>query len=225
MLIIDPGSCHNGKLKLAKELVKIGLDSGADMVKFQLLTEDQIKIDELTGKSTGNIPFPWVWMQEFLDQPVFASVFNEAGKQYLATLGIKTIKFAYSMQHMNPFIKAVNEERREYWDNPFKTVYRSCGVMDELKDWAKNLWCIPKYPVLYHPNFEYIFPVFQGFSSHCMGVEQEKRAIKYMKHEKIEPLLEIHMKGTWESDCPDYRFAKSPKEVEKICKAISRKTV
>lgn len=212
MIIAECGSCHDGDFKKAKTLVKIARDAGADACKFQLLEPVQLQ--------GGNIEFPWEWLPELMDEgiEVFASAFSMRGVGYMAECGCKSIKFAYSTQYLTPFIKAVNEERKEYMDNPFTTVYRSCGVMDEKKNWAKNLFCLPMYPVPYEINFEGLFPKFEGFSDHSMGTKQTIKAIKAGAK-----IVEVHMKSPWGSDCPDYRFAKTSKEVEKICKATSRK--
>jgi len=212
-IIGDPGSCHMGDKKKAKELVKIGADCGLDAVKFQLLTHK-----EAVG---GNIELDWDWLPELIELgellkiEVFASVFDQNGIKWLYNCGCKSIKFPYSKQ----FLKILCWEGLIVNGKPkkknvtFENVYRSSGVMDKQDPSVINLFCIPEYPVPYFINFSGFFPRFQGFSSHCMGMGEEMRAI-----EAGAQVLEVHFKGPWEADCPDALFAKSPDLLDKLCK-------
>jgi len=200
-IIGDPGSCHMGDLLRAKELVKIGADCGLDAVKFQLLT-----YKELTG---GNIELNWDWLPELIEYgkrfkiEVFASVFDTNGIDWLKECGCKSIKFPYSQQLLAS--SAV-----------FKNTYISSGIMDNQPKTATNLYCIPQYPVPFKCNFDGIFPQFDGFSSHCMGIEQELEAVKCGAK-----VLEVHFQGNWEAECPDGKFAKRPETLEKLVKALT----
>ena len=41
LVIAEAGVNHNGDIKLAKQLIDVAADSGADLVKFQTLNADQ----------------------------------------------------------------------------------------------------------------------------------------------------------------------------------------
>ncbi len=76
-----------------------------------------------------------------------------------------------------------------------------------------SLYCIPEYPVRYHVDFESIFPRFDGFSSHCLGIEQDMNAVSAGAQ-----VLEKHF--TLDRDdirCPDHNFALRPKMLEALC--------
>ena len=198
-LIVDPGSCHDGDLNKAKELVKIAYECGASACKFQLIGDKEIE--------RGNVLLPWEWMTELTetaDIEVFASVFSGSGADWLVGLGCQSIKFAHCEQMLY-------QEQCNHL--PFENIYLSSGVLNCQPKECINLFCIPEYPVLYDVNFDNIFPRFDGFSSHCMGIEQDKKAIdmgaKY---------IEKHIKGTWDSPCLDAKFAINPQQLEELVK-------
>lgn len=210
MIIVDPGSCHDGLMSKAKQLIHIAAGCGADKIKFQLLTDKQL--------GGGNILLPWHWMPELIEEgkknsiEVFASVFSKLGIAAIYK-HCNSIKFAYSQWDL-----AASVDKEVCF---FRNYYVSSDVLRGPMPGAINLFCVPQYPVVYKIEFEYIFPVFQGFSSHCLGIAQELRALQYMRHEVMDPLFEVHMKGTWESGCPDANFAKSPKQVEELCRKVN----
>ena len=229
-IILDPGSTHDGSIDKAKELIRIGAGSGADAIKWQLLGENETK--------AGNTLLPWAWLPELMDLgkslgvEVFASVFNRAGAEWLYKCGCASIKFAYS-QRLNLGWACDHKTVRSGLD--FKRIYVSCDVMHKpdmvMPDTQGNpivfdvtgasqfihLYCVPEYPVPYIVDFEGLFPRFQGFSSHCLGVEQEIRAVRAGAK-----YLEFHYQGSWSSPCPDARFAKPPKLTEQLVREIRR---
>jgi len=204
-IIGDPGSCHLGSLEKAKELVKIGAYSGLDAVKFQLLTSNETK--------NGNIGMDWDWLPELIDLgkslkvEVFASVFDKSGIEWLKHCGCESIKFSYSQ-------KSAFVERPD-----FRTVYVSCAPMTYKTPLVTNLYCIPEYPVRYMVDFEGLFPTFAGFSSHCLGIEQDIRAV-----EAGARVIEKHFQGNWDSPCPDGNFALKPNQLAELvrrCRATA----
>jgi N,N'-diacetyllegionaminate synthase len=217
---LDPGSTHNGDLHYARRLLEIAADIGADAIKFQLLSANEAK--------GGNLGMDWAWMPELIalgrDKriEVFASVFDRSGWDYLLQLGCKSAKLSYSQAHkldQYPHLA------------PLETVYVSQDGMSpalvlkparrgEVKPGPMRLvryYCIPEYPVQYMLDFEGLFPRFDGFSSHCLGMEQEVRAVQAgAKH------LEFHFMGDWASETPDGRFAKSPALAAKLIERVRR---
>jgi sialic acid synthase SpsE len=167
----------------------------------------------------------WEWFPEIITLgkrkgiEVFASVFDRSGWDYVMKCGCKSVKLSYSQANSLPLYPH---------QAPLKSVYVSQDIMSPAL--ALNpipvkgnrpemqlirLYCLPVYPVPYVVDFEGIFPRFHGFSSHCLGIEQEIRAVKAGAE-----VLEFHFQGDWVSDTPDGRFAKTPTMAEKICKAV-----
>lgn len=216
--IVDPGSTHDGDLHKARQLVEIAADVGSNACKFQLLTSAECQ--------GGNVPMDWEWLPELIELgnqkgiDVFASVFDRSGWDYLIHCKCKSAKLSYSQAHkldQYPHLP------------PLETVYISQDVMSPvpvLRPARKGdvkpspmrlirLWCLPIYPVPYVVNFDSVFPTFNGFSSHCMGIDQEIRAV-----EAGAKYLEFHVKGPWDSPTPDARFAKSPDLARKLIQRI-----
>ncbi len=204
-IICDPGSTHGGEKGKAEELIIIAAEAGAHAVKFQLLTQEQLK--------SGNIELPYKWLPDLIelgkryDIEVFASVFNMDGIKWLAKCGCDSIKFSYSQQHLAHTLSRLLEPQYQ-----FKTVYLSRDVMIAPIPQYVNLYCIPLYPVPYVIDFENIFPQFDGFSSHTLGIRQDIKAIDMGAQ-----VVEKHFQGNWVSDTPDGKFALRPEELRELC--------
>ena len=201
-IIAEAGSTHDGEKKKALELIEIAADCGADAIKFQLLTQKELK-------GTGNVELLWKWMPDLIEWgdrhniEVFASVFNEDGIKWLTHCGCKSIKFAYSQQEL------YYGPMRMKFDN----TYISCDVMNrQINADHIHLYCIPEYPVPYMVDFENIFPQFDGFSSHCLGIRQDMKAIDMGAQ-----YIEKHFQGSWHSPCPDAKFSIRPEELRELC--------
>ena len=202
-IILDPGSCHMGKLDYAKELIRLAVDVGANAIKFQLFKN-----------LPPNIELPYEWFTELvqygndLEIEVFASVFN------YESFGIvekccSSIKFSFS-QRYSDFIKFVDE------GSLIKNLYIS-GIIDTI--FPKNaikLYCIPQYPVPFIIDFEGIFPRFDGFSDHTLGFKQTIEAVR-----QGAKVIEKHFTLNYaDISCPDNNFALRPHELTKMVKAI-----
>jgi len=204
-IIAECGSCHDGEKKKALELIEIAKECGADAVKFQLLTDVEVK--------RGNIELNWSWFPDLMTHgdrlgiEVFASVFNIDGIKWLKKCGCKSIKFSYGRQQ-EAYLERVDPNSYNSFDN----IYVSTDVMGETLIHCINLYCIPLYPVPYIVDFENIFPKFDGFSSHTLGIQQDMKAIdmgaKY---------IEKHFQGSWNSQCPDAKFAIYAEELKDLC--------
>lgn len=203
LVIADPGSCHLGRKDLAKELIKTAKGCGADAIKFQLFKN-----------MPPNIPLPyhWVgWLKEFADNlkiELFASIWDIAGLRTLVKAGCTSVKFAYS-QRCNEGLYNLADQKG------IKTKYVSGDVYTVFNPTATKLYCIPEYPVAYTVNFEGIFPRFDGFSSHCLGISQDLEAIR-AGAKIIEKHIRLNYPGC--DNVPDGRFALRANEFYKLCK-------
>jgi len=208
-LILDPGSTHGGSFQKARELVHLAAEVKADGIKFQLLTEPQLK--------GGNIELSWDMCPYLIEHglqrgvEVFFSVFDEAGLKRVQEWGCKSVKFSYSMA-----------EKSLEWDvSFFETVYVSCDIMNEHKFTSQRklvkLYCVPEYPVRYNIDFEGLFHRFQGFSDHTLGIQQSLEAKRFGCG-----VLEKHFCLDEVVDCPDYRFSLKPKQLRELAKVLRR---
>jgi N-acetylneuraminate synthase len=151
-------------------------------------------------------------MGDKLGIEVFASVFNLDGARFLQKHNASAIKFAYSQAGL------LFDARVRDIAASIGTVYVSLGVMSQrppITDYI-SLYCIPEYPVKCQLDFEGIFPMFDGFSSHCLGIEQDLRAFDSGAN-----YLEKHFTlDRNDIDCPDHQFALKPRMLDKLCKAL-----
>lgn len=205
MLIADIGSCHMGKLTYAKEAIDIAIDSGVDVLKFQLFP------DTHQFTSTGNIP---------LDIDIFQKAYEYAeGKNFKITASV------FSQEALNtileydvPFVKLAYSQRKQGWwikqiATAGKKLMVSCDFLEapEHRD-SFRLMCISSYPVLYKVSFDHMFPWFDGFSSHCLGIEQDKNAVRWGAK-----IIEKHMTlDHSDVNCPDNLFALKPKQMGEL---------
>ena len=146
---------------------------------------------------------------------VLASVFSHKGVDFLGREGISSIKFPFSMVGL---FRSLSFETL----TKFSQIYVSTDTTYDLFriQRVSTLYCISEYPVRFHIDWEGIFPRFDGFSSHCLGIEQDVRAVQagakiIEKHFTLDS-RNIH--------CPDHQFALRPsrlKEFVQQCRSAS----
>jgi len=203
-LIAECGSTHMGKLSRILEAIHRCQDGGIDALKLQLFPNEA----------------PYVPTNIWLDPEIFVTAFNYAKKhsfqlsascfdqssyELLKTLNVPFIKLAYGKKEQFSWIADDGQER-----------IVSCDVMTDhlVPSYATKLYCIPEYPVRYEVAFDGLFPRFDGFSDHTMGIRQTVRAI-----EAGAKVIEKHVRlGYADETCPDARFAVTIEEFAKVRK-------
>lgn len=208
-IVADPGSTHNGSKTSAMRAIKVACACGADAVKFQLLNESLCR--------NGNVMLNWKWMPDLIREgerlavDVYASAFDWGGVDYLKDIGCKQIKFAFSQQQL----------RDDYPNSllaSFDKVHTSYSPID-ANPWRAGVsfvkyYCIPQYPVPFAPNFEGIFPRFDGFSDHTLSVNAAFVAVKCGAR-YIEKHITVERGPT-----PDSRFALLPDQFADMVQRI-----
>ena len=209
----DFGSCHLGRLNIAKELIRVAKECGLDAVKGQLWEKEK----------PPNIKLPFEWIGElkrYADEigiDIYFSVWGLKAIIEMRKVDIRSIKFAYSNQKELWWL-CEKSRNHEY----FNKIYCS---LDFLDDWPKNIekgkiikyWCIPQYPVPFEPDFYGKFERMDGFSDHTMGyhhaVQATRAGAKYIeKHFRLEDKMQ--------ETVPDGRFAIKPYELKDMVLAI-----
>lgn len=205
VIIVDPGSTHMGKLKYALEHIDRAADAGADVIKFQLFKNPK-------GYTGGNVELPLNWWPELEERAALkgikltASVFNQKMLSFLLKKKPEFIKLAYS------------KKDEAYWigrilDEDIKPIV-SCDVMTDrlIPRGCIKLYCIPEYPVRYEISFDGLFPRFDGFSDHSLGIRQTIKAIyagaRYIEKHTTLPHGDI--------TCPDHNFAVQYKDISAL---------
>lgn len=223
-LIVDIGSCHDGKPETAFGLIDAAADAGAWGVKGQLFPDRE----EFTR--TGNVPLPEDWIHRLVDRgrkrrcKVFFSSFGEPHEQerYLRLMwseGMRIAKFAFPHRYRHGLI---NQSL-----GSFEEVIVSMSPMDLwlfpdhprlTKLYCHSIHGEPVYPVESVLDFAAILPLgFDGVSLHTLGTDQMIRAINAGAK-----VLEVHMKlPDTPLRIPDARFALEPAQVAEIVRHVA----
>jgi N-acetylneuraminate synthase/N,N'-diacetyllegionaminate synthase len=202
--IIDIGSTHDGKEESCHSAINMAVEHGISDVKFQLLEPNQ--------SIGGNISIKPSWLSRIVQSGkdcnvnVFCSVWTEEAMKLCSGAGMKTIKFAYSMNGHRYLIKSAL--------GMFKEVIVSGDIMHRAPAGCIELFCLPFYPVYYQVSFEGLFPKFSGFSDHTLGISQTINAIA-----SGAKIIEKHVYQNESSKTPDRNFAISWDELRELREA------
>lgn len=209
-VIAELGSCHMGKFERLIEAIDICKEYGMEL-KLQLFPDTP-------PYTPTNIYLPQKMFYEAYQYAkdagvvLSASVFDKESFELLLDLRPKFIKFAYGKKDQAEQINVVLGSEIE--------CIVSCDVMTDSKvhSNATKLYCIPEYPVRYEVNFDELFPRFDGFSDHTLGLRQTKKAI-----EAGARIIEKHVRLGYEDEtCPDAMFAVNIRELGELLRGLRR---
>lgn len=210
-IIVDPGSCHYGKIDKAKKMIEVAAICGADAVKFQLFKSIQ---------EGQNICLPYEWMPQLVDLgeeyniEVFASVWDEEGMAMLLDCGCESIKFSYSERFSNRITKAIDMKFKNIYisdDRIFKRILVNFSSIPPVH--VQYLFCVPRYPNYFKVNMDGLFNVFDGFSDHSLGIEMACQAIS-----NGAKIIEKHFRLTDDiMSCPDSKIAITSDQLKNLC--------
>jgi sialic acid synthase SpsE len=198
-LILDFGSNHGNSIERVKEIITLCKEVNAEL-KFQIFKNKppNIALDMKIWDEAVRIC-------EGEGVKMFASVWDIYGINILAESGCQTVKFAYSMNDAAMLIEYAQQTVN------LETIV-STDIMGPTYQGCKHLYCIPLYPVQYEILFDGLFPRFDGFSDHSIGISQSMYAVM-----QDAAIIEKHV--TTEAndvDCPDAKFAIKPSQVRKL---------
>lgn len=203
-IIAELGSCHMGKPERIKEAVDICKDLNLEL-KLQLFPDEAPYVP-----TNIHLPIP-----DFLTALIHAekqgvklsaSCFDPVSFLVLKNCSVDWIKFAYSKKNQVEWISETIALGKE--------AIVSCDVMTDhfVPKEATKLYCIPEYPVRYHVAFDKLFPRFDGFSDHTLGIRQTQNAI-----DAGAQIIEKHVRLGYEDEtCPDAFFAVNIRDLEKL---------
>ncbi|UFJ43262.1 N-acetylneuraminate synthase [Brevibacillus humidisoli] len=238
-IIAEAGSNHNQDKQLAKELIDVAAEAGADAVKFQTFSADKLyskKAPRFTYLKDANvyeliksIELPREWQQELADyarakQIMFMSTpFDTEAVDQLDAIGVEAFKMAS--------FELVDLELLAYTAQKQKPVIISTG-MATLGDIEDALYAIRKTGneqiILLHCNSLYPTPehvvnlraietmkrAFQlpvGFSDHTLGTVIPTAAAARGAH-----VIEKHFTLDRQLAGPDHQFALEPDELKQM---------
>jgi hypothetical protein len=204
-VIAEIGSTHGNSRQYLTHAAEVCARLGA-WLKIQVFEQNSPQC------KNGNIAISEVMLGHVSDEcmrlgvPLVGSFWNE---QCMA----KTLlfcdhgKIAYSARKNTGLINAALAAG-------FDELFVSGQHLDQPVTGAKELLCIPEYPVYYQVCFDGVFERFGGFSDHTIGVSQSKRAIAAGAE-----YIEKHVAFAGAAACPDTSFSISESELKTICGA------
>ncbi len=169
-IIAEIGINHNGSIDIAKELINVAVDAGADAVKFQKRTVDLVYTRDFLDSHRES---PWGTTQraqkeglEFnydqyleIDQYCksksihwFASAWDLESQKFLARFNLPYNKIASAMLPYTPLLETVASERKHTF---ISTGMSSIGSVDRAVDIFRKancsfelMHCVSTYPML-----------------------------------------------------------------------------
>lgn len=243
-VIAEAGSNHNGDLEIAKKLIDMAADAGADAVKFQtfraedLYVEDSGEVEYLDDERSiyeiiENMEMPFDWISELYkysheqDIEFMSTPFDERSAKELEEYVPAWKVASYTSSHI-PFL--------EHLARTEKPIIMSTGAheLDEVAESVSALrnsgvsdlvllQCVAAYPTpLSEINVRVIetlqdkFDVLAGLSDHTLDPVTAPSAAVALGASVVEKhiTLDKSMEG------PDHQFALEPDELNQMVSAI-----
>lgn len=168
-VIAEIGINHNGSLEIAKQLIDVAKDAGADAVKFQKRAVDLVYSKELLDSPRES---PWGKTQraqkeglEFgleayreIDRycrekgiPWFASAWDLESQKFLRQFDCKYNKIASTMLVYEPLLRMVAEEKKHTFISTGmskqKDIERAVAIFREMRCPFELMHCVSTYPM------------------------------------------------------------------------------
>lgn len=179
LIIAEIGQNHNGDMEIAKKLIHLAKEKGADIAKFQLYDVDKIfspnfewykegKEAQLSKKQVFHLADECKKVGiEFL-----ASVFDLERFGWTEKLGMSRYKIASRSIYDTELIDAIASTGKDMivslgmWEREEFPVIKTSGSVDFL-------YCVAKYPTT-PEDLDFLnvdFNMYSGFSDHTIGSE------------------------------------------------------
>jgi len=243
-VIAEAGSNHNGDLELAKELIDVSADAGADAVKFQTFRAEDLYVPE-SGRADyldddrgiyeiiESMEMPYEWIPELHDYchkrdiEFLSTPFDERSAAELEPYVPAWKVASYTSSH-HPFLRQLAETDKPVimstGAHELSEVRESVGVLREhgIADLAV-LQCVASYPTpLTDANVRVIrtfaeeFDVATGLSDHTLDPTTAPTAAVALGASVIEK----HVTLDRTMDGPDHQFALEPDGLFEMIAAV-----
>jgi len=219
LIIAEIGQNHNGDMEIAKKLVSLAKENGADIAKFQLYEVDSI------------FPPTFEWYKEAKESQLareqvlelanwckvvgiefMASVFDPERVEWCQEAGMKRYKIASRSIYDKKLIKDIASTGKD--------IIASLGMYHEkgfprinTRGKVDFLYCIAKYPAL-PEDLDFLgvdFNKYSGFSDHTIGIEAVLVAIA-----RGAKIIEKHFTINKKMHGPDHALSMEPDELKQI---------
>ncbi len=225
LIIAEIGQNHNGDMEIAKKLISVAKEEGANIAKFQLYDVDSIfpptfewyKEGKQAQLSKEQVTELADWCQK-VGIEFMASVFDTERVEWCQGVGVKRYKIASRSIYDKHLIDAIAKTGKD--------IIASLGMYQGKKFPQINtrgkvdfLYCIAKYPTLPEDlNFlEVDFSKYSGFSDHTIGIEAALVAMS-----RGAKIIEKHFTLDKKMHGPDHTGSMEPPELRQMVE-FSRK--
>ena len=219
-IIAEIGQNHNGDIDLAKKLIDLAKENGADVAKFQLYDARK-----LFPPKSENEWFDYNCQTELKEKDVI-----ELSK-YCKKLNIEFMASVFDIERLN-WLEKINVNRykvasRSIYDKLLieRIIKTNKQILVSLGFWKKNelpnfnskkidyLYCISKYPTMLEDlKIQNInFDKYSGFSDHTLGIDAS--CVSIARGAKI---IEKHFTIDKKMYGPDHSCSMTPDELKKL---------
>lgn len=219
-IIAEIGQNHNGDMDLAKRLIHVAKECGADVAKFQVYDARALfpKENNPWYEYNCTTELSRIQVHDLANEcakigiEFMASVFDVERVQWLEDVGVKRYKIASRSIKDQPLINRLKET--------VKPILISLGMWDgtDFPDISSPggvefLYCVSKYPTLLSDlNFSKIdFNRYTGFSDHSIGITASLLALA-----RGARIIEKHFTLDKDLYGPDHSGSMTPDELKAI---------
>lgn len=217
LIIAEIGQNHNGDMEVAKKLIYLAKEKGADVAKFQLYEVDKIFTPDFEwykeGKEAQLTKEQAFYLANKCDEvgiEFMASVFDMERFGWTDEIGMKRYKIASRSIYDRELIDAIASTGKDMimslgmWEEERFPVIKTAGRVDYL-------YCVSKYPTM-PEDLDFLsvdFNNYAGFSDHTIGVEAPLVAMA-----RGARIIEKHFTLDKNMHGPDHALSMEPDELE-----------
>ena len=237
-VIAEAGSNHNHDLNLAKELIQVAAEAGADAVKFQSLKFEELYLPHLADRETvelyQRIELPEEWYEELSNYALANGILFLSSPTYfravdlLEQIGVKAYKIASPQAStFLPLVRYIARQQKPIFLSSGYADYKQISRAIESCHEESNreivlLHCVTQYPtppadanlrMMNTLRKRFHLPI--GFSDHTLGynITNAARAMGAVAIEK-------HFTLSHKLEGPDHSFALEPAELSQMIRQI-----
>jgi len=178
MIVAEIGQNFLGDIELARHLIGLAKDNGADLVKFQLYDHKMLYGDQPDIQDVALSKEQAFELFEFgreIGIEVFFSVFDVERVKWCEEMGVKRYKIASSMSNDKNYVNAISKHGKPLYISTQDESYHVNFHTDIAPIY--RLYCMPLYPApLDSINFHALSNL-EGFSDHTIGLDAAKIAL------------------------------------------------
>jgi len=173
-IIAEVGQNFMGDMALAKKLIRLAKENGADLVKFQLYEHKKLYGD---NPNIPNVELSFDQAKMLFDYgkeigiEVFFSVFDTERVKWCEEIGVRRYKIATLRKDAKVIDAVLQTQKPVYISMPNFTPplkYKSC---------ISYLYCVPEYPASVKKFHKIHWNEYDGFSDHTIGLDVAQIAL------------------------------------------------